>query len=169
MNHYPYDEEDYDDSFYDYDDYSDESEYDDYEKKLGMYLEVLKSFRINHPSSARKMRCWYPVGRFDIMVVLNDGSRIYYDFFKRSIREVSRSPEEKLNRNKEVYRNEFARRLKIKLREEGVTQLMLSEMTGINRNTISSYVRGTRLPDTWNLELIASAIPCSPLELIDFE
>ena len=136
---------------------------------FGMYLTVVDSFRMHWKKEYDKMRCWRPIGRFDIEVTLNDGTRWHYDFFKRSLRCIARKSEDKLDQTKEVYRKEFGRRLKDILKDNMITQRMLSDMTGISINTISSYIRGVTSPDAWTIKIIANAIPCSPLELIDFE
>lgn len=168
MNYYDYSEDDheYEES---YEEQYIEEHGDRNPNDFGMYLTVVDSFRMHWRKEYNKMRSWRPIGRFDIEVTLNDGTRWHYDFFKHSLRCIARNPEDKSDRNKEAYRKEFGRRLKVILKDNMVTQRMLSDMTGISENTISSYIRGVRSPEVWAIKAIANAIPCSPLELIDFE
>lgn len=177
-----YDEDYVDDEYID--EYNDEDD-DDYEKSyeeqyierdknrdprdFGMYLKVVDSFRMNHPDSYRRMKSWYPVGRFDIEIILNDGTRLHYDFFRRSVRRIIERPINDLLRNKELYKKEFGRRLKLILRDKMITQKMLSEMTGISENTISSYISGRRMPEAWAIDMISSVIPCTTDELMGIE
>jgi transcriptional regulator with XRE-family HTH domain len=44
---------------------------------------------------------------------------------------------------------------------QGVSQLELSELTGIPQSTISNYLTGKFLPGFYNMDKIAKALKCS--------
>lgn len=137
-------------------------------KDFGMYFEVIDSFRTYHPKTYEKMRCCRPAGRFNIEITCHDGTQWYYNFFEHSIRRTDIDREDDYADNKDALRREFGIRLKNKLKEEQITQKMLSEMTGISENTISAYIRGARSAEWSVIRKIANAIHCSTDELINF-
>lgn len=63
----------------------------------------------------------------------------------------------------------FTERLKEKMEDAGVNETYLSKETGINKQTLSSYIKGERFPSTDSVELIASALNVSPAYLLGWE
>lgn len=134
-----------------------------YEK---MWEPIYIDFENHHPDIANNIVDWYPSGQMEITVRLSNGDKISYDWMTKSIGRVYEcvGPEEYLN--EEDWRFEFANRLRKKMRRFGATQDTLSEETGISRITISKYLNGRATPSTYNLQLIARALRCSPSELL---
>ena len=56
---------------------------------------------------------------------------------------------------------EFRQRLRRLMTRQGVSQLELSELTGIPQSTISNYLTGKFLPGFYNMDKIAKALKCS--------
>ena len=65
-----------------------------------------------------------------------------------------------------MLKGEATMKLKEIRKERGIKQNQLSEMCGINQNTISRYETGTREPRLRDLQAMASALNCTLDELI---
>lgn len=66
------------------------------------------------------------------------------------------------------WRIEFAMSLRRKLKEKGMSQRDLCFITGISPTTIHGYATAKRIPDAYNLTLIANALECSSSDLTCF-
>lgn len=62
------------------------------------------------------------------------------------------------------FRKTFGKRLSLVMRDKKLTQTELSNITGISRYTIASYVRGTGNPTPYNVYKILSALDCTETE-----
>ena len=75
---------------------------------------------------------------------------------------TTRLTEARLGADKEA----FARRVYKMMLNKGMTQSDLARAAGLERNRISSYVRGVALPTGLSLTKLASALGVKPTELI---
>ena len=62
----------------------------------------------------------------------------------------------------------FGENLKMMLKERGMSQRDLAEVSGLAESTISQYLHGHRLPTVKSVINIAHALGCSVNELADF-
>lgn len=67
------------------------------------------------------------------------------------------------------WREKFAFRLRKKMRNKGLTQKDLSELTGISEDNISRYIKGYRVPGAYNLMRICTVLECRSDELLYFD
>lgn len=134
-----------------------------YEK---MWEPVYNEFEQRNPDISKDVINWYPSGQMEITVRLIDGNKLSYDWMTKSIGKVYETIETEGYLDEEDWRLEFAVRLRKKMRRVGFTQDTLSESTGISRITISKYLNGRATPSTYNLQLIARSLRCSPSELL---
>lgn len=63
-------------------------------------------------------------------------------------------------------KDEFARRLYKRMVERGWTQSELSRQAGLNRDAVSTYVRGVSFPTPVNLDRLAKALGVEPAALL---
>jgi transcriptional regulator with XRE-family HTH domain len=68
--------------------------------------------------------------------------------------------------NREVVKSEFARRLYEAIVSMGWTQSEFARHCGLNRDAVSTYVRGKSSPSPLNLEKMATVLNMRPEELM---
>lgn len=122
-----------------------------------------RNFAMQFPYDAAKAVEYYlEDGGYNLIVILNDGRRVSFDVYEESSRYLPSSDDV----DEERFRMEFGRRLRRILDFKNISQLELSEKTGISQVAISKYIRGKRTPSFYNADKIARALGCSVTELI---
>lgn len=119
---------------------------------------ILDNFKRNFPLIADDMEEIIELGDTYVDVLLTDGSRLIYDDIDNTIRML---PKDIYNMSKDECGKEFGIRLRRIMHLKGVTELELSEQTGISQPLISGYIRGTNVPGFYNVDKIAKALGCS--------
>ena len=121
---------------------------------------LIEQFRLYFPSiSEMAIRYEGDIFNFEwLIVTLNDGDRIIFDYMERTIRRIPRDPGHITEREA---RREFGIRLRKLMFQRGMTQNDLSELTGIVRTTISDYITGKHSPSFYAVDKIAKALNCS--------
>lgn len=123
--------------------------------------ELIDSFRLYFPSISKNVSKYYPISTFELIVKLNDGTMMSYYDLDHTIRKLPN----KNNMTEDECRYEFGLRLRRLMSFKGITQVELSETTGISRTTISDYITGKVTPNFYNASKIAKALKCSLEEL----
>lgn len=131
-----------------------------------MYEVLYENFKRCFPSEAREVEEWRPAGMFELFIKLRDGRKYLYDENENAIRRLPNDPN---SLSEDECRNEFGRRLYRIMWLKGVTQLELSQMTGISQSIISGYMTGKHTPSFYNVDKIAKALNLSMDELRYFE
>jgi transcriptional regulator with XRE-family HTH domain len=67
---------------------------------------------------------------------------------------------------KHLTKQEFGRRLYKLLIQKGWTQSELARQAGLSRDSVSTYVRGSSLPEPLNLERLAKALDVTTTDLL---
>lgn len=137
---------------------------------LKRYEQIIDEYRAWHPGLYRRTVDCIPSGKYSILASLNDGSRIEYNSLDKTIRDVTRlySHEADESLDEVAWRKEFGRKLHRAISERGMTQEQLSETTGISRQMLSRYVRGTSTPSGYILSRLVEALGCDVRELTKF-
>lgn len=120
------------------------------------------NFEMHFSVTASKAERYYESGDDELTIVLQNGDRVLYDDVDKTIRSLPRDSD---HLSELECRTEFAKRLRKVMYKKGITQIELSEMTGITQQTISLYMSGKRLPGFYNVDKIAKALGCSIEEL----
>lgn len=68
--------------------------------------------------------------------------------------------------NRNMTKEEFAKRLYEQMTNKDWTQSQLARYSGLNRDAISTYVRGRSLPSPQNLAKLAKALDCKAEDLM---
>ena len=131
-----------------------------------MWEPIYTDFEEHHPDIANDVIDWYPSAQMEIVVRLNDGKKLSYDWFTKNIGRLYDPNHDGYRMEEDEWRLIFSSKLIKKMRRFGITQTGLSEETGISRITISKYLNGRATPSTYNLQLIARTLRCSPSELL---
>ena len=132
------------------------------------YNYVLEEFKLYFPGLASKTVHWYPSGRHEITVKLQDRTKFIFNFIGKTVRRIPLSDEDLQEMPEDHWRKEFSIRLQTILSDRGWSQCDLAERTGISQVSISKYMNGKVLPNSYTTMRIARALECSVTELTDF-
>ena len=137
---------------------------------LKKYEQIIESYKIWHPSLYKQTIECRPSGKHCILASLDDGSKIEYNDLDNTIRDVTKLyVRESVESLDEVaWRKEFGHKLHRAITDKSITQERLSEITGISRQMMSRYVRGTSTPSGYILSRIVEALGCDARELTKF-
>lgn len=119
---------------------------------------LFNNFKLCFPFIANKAIEWYEDYYGDLVLKMDDGETIIYDDITRSYR---RLPYDSTELTEDECRREFGIRLDKILRRKNITQIELSEMTGINKVILNGYITGKHSPSFYNVDIIAKALGCS--------
>lgn len=130
----------------------------------------IESYKMWFPQFYEKTDECIPCGRYTLLIILNDGSKLEFNSMDNTIREVTRyyEPNAVMNFEETDWRKEFGRRLRKAIASRGINQDRLSELIGISRPMLSRYVNGTSTPSSYILNRLATILDCDVRELSDF-
>lgn len=123
-----------------------------------MEYTLFNNFKLCFPSIANKAVAMYENRYDELTIKLDNGETIIYDDAARSYR---RLPYDSTELTEDECRREFGIRLDKILRRKNITQVELSEMTGINKVILNGYITGKHSPSFYNVDRIAKALGCS--------
>ena len=137
---------------------------------LSRYERILDEYKVWHPSLYEHTVECRPSGRHCILASLDDGSKIEYNSVNNTMRDVTKFyiREQSIDVDEAAWRREFGHKLQRAIAEKGMTQEKLSDATGISRQMLSRYVRGTSTPSGYILSRIVNALGCDVRELTKF-
>lgn len=118
----------------------------------------IHNFKKIFPSLAKLMIGYREINNFELLVKLDDGSKIVYDDFNKSYRNL---PRDSRNMTEQECRKEFGIRLRKTIERKGISQSELSAKTGISQPMISQYILGRKSPTFYRVDKIAKALGCS--------
>ena len=135
---------------------------------MDRYYHIIDSFKNWYPTLFEKTEHFQPLGRLSILVHMNDGAKLEYTAHDHAIRDVTRYYDKSNAVDEESWRKEFGRRLRRLISERGISQEKLSETTGISRQMMTRYVKGTSTPSGFTLSRLSEALDCDVRELTRF-
>lgn len=136
---------------------------------MTQYESILRSYESWFPSLHRRTVECRPSGRYSLLVTLNDGTRMEYNSFDNTIRNVtSYYSKDPIDIDEDMWRKEFGRKLRRAITEKGINQERLSETMGISRQMLSRYIRGTSTPSGYVLTRLSEVLDCDVRELTKF-
>lgn len=130
---------------------------------MKFWKEIYDKFIFYTKYSEDEIATWYRSGRYEITVKFKDGRIIIWDYETKGRRYIF--DEEQTYANEEEWRKIFSYNLKKAMNDRYITQLELSERTGISIQSLSKYINEKATPSAYNIELIANALGCSTSEL----
>ena len=123
-----------------------------------MSNKLFDNFKLNFPLLAIETNRYYETSKYNLAVELQDGTRVLYDDWDGTIRNL---PTNSDNLTESEFGFEFGMRLRRLMSRKGVTQMVLSELTGIPQSMISLYMNGKNTPSFYKVDKIAKALNCS--------
>lgn len=120
------------------------------------------NFKLYFPIASELVTSFKQTGLFDLTIKLNDGTSVMYDDIEHSIRNL---PRDSKSMSEKECRREFGLRLRKIMYIKNISQLELSERTGISNVTISNYLNFKATPSFYNVDRIAKALGCSMEDL----
>lgn len=123
---------------------------------------MLKELKLYFPSVYGHVIEHAEAGLDLLLVKLDDGDTILFDNMDKSIR---RLPADSNCMSEEECKYEFGSRLRRLMMYKCVSQLELSEATGISQPQLSRYMAGKVMPSFYTADKIAKALKCSIDEL----
>ena len=123
---------------------------------------LYEEYELYFPQYASMTEDWYEESEWDLVAKLSDGSRLIFDGHIHTIRSLPNTN----NIDERQLRIEFSKRLFKMLNRRGITQLELSQITGISPMAISKYINRKATPSLHNANKIARALGCSTDDLI---
>lgn len=137
---------------------------------LSRYEKIIEDYKTWYPNMYAQTTECRPSGHSQIMIVLKDGTRMEFNAIDNSIRNVTKYYEHDSDSalDEEAWRKEFGRKLSRAISDKGLTQERLSEMTGISRQMLSRYVRGSSTPSGYILSRLVEVLGCDARDLTKF-
>ena len=115
-------------------------------------------FEKQFPLISKSVCSYYSENPYELVVCLSNGDKYIYDDELQTIRQLPASVQDMDERD---FRREFGIRLKKLMFRKNMSQLELSERTGISNSGISRYISGRNLPSFYAIDRIAKALECS--------
>lgn len=133
------------------------------------HKQIVKEISNYDPNLASRIHDWYPGGTYEVILVLDDGSKIQYEGLNHTYRWLPEYVEESDGLlSEEEYKREFAYKFNRLMEATGYGQRTLAEATGISQSAISKYARGDALPGYYNLMKFSHAFNCPVSELTTY-
>lgn len=131
---------------------------------------IIRSYETWHPALFEQSVKYIATGTHTALIELEDGSSIEYDSRDNTIRDVTRiyNHDENDILDEASWRKEFGHQLRRAIADRGITQEQLSEITGISRQMLSRYVRGSSTPSGYVLSRLSEVLDCDVRKLTRF-
>lgn len=130
------------------------------------YDSILESFKNDYIRWYNRMVDWYGNGDYEIVVILDDGSKLVYSQSTGTMRFLKNERID--NISEEDWIKDFSMTLKHKVSMSGLTRQDISDITGISKVSISNYMNGKSMPSHYNMLKIAKALNCSVYEFTHY-
>ena len=100
-----------------------------------------------------------------LIVEYDDGAQVMYDLFAGFYTFMKDRDNPNEDVSEDDYKREFRKLLRIKLKRSFYSQQEFSKIVGISEHTLSSYMQGKSLPNSYTVFRMALALKCSPNDL----
>ena len=119
---------------------------------------ILANVKLYYPMLLKNVKDYRTVGTSRVIITSEDGKETIFNDINKTFR---RLPDDKNNMSELECRREFGFRLRDIMTEKSVSQMELSERTGIPCPVLSRYMRGKTSPTQYQVDRIARALDCS--------
>ena len=97
----------------------------------------------------------------------NDGDKYLFDIVGDVVKRIGYPGLDHIT--DELWKKEFARRLKKMAIRKGYYMKDVAEKLGVSENTISRYMTGKRIPDAYTVKRLSEILDCSVEYLTNFD
>lgn len=129
---------------------------------------LIDDFLIRSSVSIQEIDDYKQFDKFELLVILKSGVRILYDYIDHTMEYLRPKPSNVFDMPEKDWRVAYSRRFYKRIRDRGISQNELSEMTGISRVTLSRYINGKATPSLYNAGKLAKALNCDLRDFIRF-
>ncbi len=129
------------------------------------FYEMYESFMERYPIFERDTVDWYPIGKYELLFELIDGSRLVYNTIRKTVRHFNPNAID----DDELWAKEFASRLRTRIIESGLTLEELEEESGVSRKTVQRYLQCSNKPTLLSAMRLAKALGCTLAEFTYYE
>lgn len=119
---------------------------------------MLQNYKLHFPLDAGHIVYYEPIG-YDCLEIRLDSDEVI--IFDNSTCSARRLPPDSDEMTEEQFKKEFGFRLRRILEHKGLTQMELSDATGIPQCHISGYINGKHTPSFYIMHKISKALRCS--------
>lgn len=126
----------------------------------------MRSLKMYFPWLLEQAVGYFKNNSYEITVKLDDGSYVLINKRDHSFRNL---PLDSNGMTDEEFRREFGRRLENTMYHKRISQIELSQRSGIPQPVISNYIRGLVMPSFVKVDKLAKALGCSADEFRYFE
>ena len=123
----------------------------------------IRNFGLYYPALAKRAVSYANIGRFRLLVELDDGTRGEYSELSNTFKTFV-----PFDGSEESWKREFRHRLVTLMDEYPHDQTSLAEASGISQQSISNYMWGKTIPSGYAIAKLAKALNCSVSDLTDF-
>ena len=124
---------------------------------------IIRNFGMYFPTDAKHAIEYIRLPTmYELIVKLDNGDVVLYDDLEHTARYLPRNNK---TMSEEVFKKEFGLRLHKLMFRKGLTQSMLSKLTGISQVQLSDYITGRHMPSFYKVYKIAIALDCDIDEL----
>lgn len=146
-------------------------------KYYDTWLPVLENFQRTYDDLCYKKNIdtpkivdWHPSGYLELTVKVDTGEILVYEFIGDRIYPLRNGNglsilEQRRCEDETSWKNNFSKNLRIRIQRRGISNDKLSSITGISRVTLSKYLNGKAIPNSYNMEQLSYALGCSVSEL----
>ena len=128
------------------------------------YERLIERFKNYYPYLYEQVIDWWPSGRMDITVKLEDGLLFEYSSADNTIRKINSDNNVK---DSETLRKEIGRNLQKVILTRGIPQSHIAEKVGITEAMLSRYIHGTSMPGVDKLYSIAAVLGCRVADILN--
>lgn len=123
-----------------------------------MEIKLLRGFDTYFSFLKNEVASFNAVSDTELLIKLKNGDVILYDDIDKTIRNL---PKDSNHMSEEECLTEFGERLRKIMKRKRISQIELSELSGIRREMLSRYLNGINIPSFYNADRIAKAVGCS--------
>jgi predicted XRE-type DNA-binding protein len=127
-------------------------------KEIFMQDKIIENAKEYFPLVVQHTVEFIPDNYMTVIMRLDTGESFLYDDYDKTIR---RLPIDSSNLTELDVRREFCFRVRQIMTVKGISQVELSEMTGITQPTLSNYLSCKTTPGFYAVDKIAKALNCS--------
>lgn len=118
---------------------------------------LIDNINVYYPFITRDAVEYNLVSYNELLVTTSHGENFLYNDIKKSFRLLSSD----YDISKDSFSKEFGLKLARLMEARYISEVELSDMTGISVQTISRYINGRIIPTFYNVYLISLALDCS--------
>ena len=123
---------------------------------------IYDDFCHHNPGLVTDVVDWYPSGHLEITVKLDNGSKVFYSYLTKTLREMFDSD----YCTEQKFKDAFSWQLFSRIRAIGLTNAEVADRAGITPAQLSGYITGRTIPNSYTVYKLANVLQCNPSELL---